>query len=123
MTFDFTDNEHKMSDYLTDRAAEIAREMGGREIKISRRTGHYSIVPYQTTHNTGGAIMGADPTKSVVNRYAQSWDVPNLFVVGASAFPQNAGYNPMGTLAALTYFSVDKIKESYLRSPGPLVQS
>ena len=25
MTFDFTDNEHKMSDYLTDRAAESPR--------------------------------------------------------------------------------------------------
>ena len=123
MTFDFTDNEHKMSDYLTDRAAEIAREMGGREIKLNRRTGSYSIVPYQTTHNTGGAIMGADPTKSVVNRYAQSWDVPNLFVIGASAFPQNAGYNPMGTLAALAYFSVDKIKTSYLRTPEPLVHA
>jgi gluconate 2-dehydrogenase alpha chain len=123
MTFDFTDNEHKMSDYLTERAAEIGREMGGREIKINRRTGSYSVTPYQTTHNTGGAIMGDDPTKSVVNRYMQSWDVPNLFVIGASAFPQNAGYNPTGTLAALTYFSVDKIKQSYLRSPGPLVQT
>lgn len=123
MTFDFTDNEHKMSDYLTERAAEIAREMGGREIKINKRTGNYNIAPYQTTHNTGGAIMGADPSRSVVNRYMQSWDVPNLFVIGASAFPQNAGYNPTGTLAALTYFSVDKIKESYLRAPGPLVQA
>jgi gluconate 2-dehydrogenase alpha chain len=44
-------------------------------------------------------------------------------VIGASAFPQNAGYNPTGTLAALSYFSVDKIKQSYLRSPGPLVQT
>ncbi len=109
MTFDFTDNEHKMSDYLTDRAAEIAREMGGREIKVNKRTGHYSVVPYQTTHNTGGAIMGADPSKSAVNRYMQSWDVHNVFVCGASAFPQNAGYNPAGTVAALSYFAVDEI--------------
>ena len=30
MTFDYTDNEHKMSDYLTDRAAEYGKAMGGR---------------------------------------------------------------------------------------------
>ena len=29
MTFDYTDNEHKMSDYLTDRAADIAKAMKG----------------------------------------------------------------------------------------------
>ena len=47
--------------------------------------------------------MGADPNTSAINRYLQSWDVSNLFVMGASGFPQNAGYNPTGTLAALAY--------------------
>jgi gluconate 2-dehydrogenase alpha chain len=123
LTFDFTDNEHRMSNYLTDRAAEIARAMKPREIKISKREGHYSIVPYQTTHNTGGAIIGADPKSSVLNRYQQSWDVPNLFVMGASSFPQNAGYNPTGTVAALAYWSAEAIKRQYLKAPGPLVHA
>ena len=123
LTFDFTDNEHRMSDYLTDRAAEIAKAMSPREIHAKKRTGRYSIVPYQTTHNTGGAIMGSDPKTSVVNRYLQSWDVPNLFVMGAGAFPQNPGYNPTGTVGALTYWAADAIKSQYLKSPGPLVQA
>ncbi len=42
------------------------------------------IDPYQSTHNTGGAIMGTDPGNSVVNTYGQVWDTPNVFVVGAS---------------------------------------
>ena len=121
MTFDFTDNEHKMSDYLTDRAAEIARAMKPREIKINRRKGSWDVVPYQTTHNTGGAIMGADPATSAVNSYLQSWDVPNLFVVGASAFPQNPGYNPTGTVAALAYRAAQAITTRYRKAPGPLV--
>jgi gluconate 2-dehydrogenase alpha chain len=123
LTFDFTDNEHKMSDFLTDRAAEIAKAMKPREIKVNRRTGHYSIVPYQTTHNTGGAIMGSDPKSSVLNRYLQSWDVPNLFVMGSGAFPQNPGYNPTGTVGALTYWAAEAIKNQYLRNPGPLVHA
>ncbi|HEX4293241.1 MAG TPA: GMC family oxidoreductase [Rhizomicrobium sp.] len=123
MTFDFTANEHKMSDYLTDRAVDVARRMGAREIQAKRRSGAYSIVPYQTTHNTGGAIMGDNPKTSAVNRYLQSWDVANLFVQGASAYPQNAGYNPTGTLAALAYWSADAIVNRYLKSPGALVHA
>ena len=61
------------------------------------------MTTYQTTHLNGGAIMGTDPKTSALNRYLQSWDVPNLFVMGASAFPQNAGYNPTGTVAALAF--------------------
>ncbi len=120
MTFDFHDNERRLSNYLTDRAAEIGRAMQPREIKINGRDGAYSIIPYQTTHNTGGAIMGNHPENSAVNRYLQSWDVSNLFVMGACAFPQNAGYNPTGTVAALTYHAADVIKNRYLKRPGPL---
>lgn len=123
MTFDYTDNEHKMSDYLTDRAADIAKAMNAREVHAKKRTGHYSIVPYQTTHNTGGVIMGSDPKSSAVNRYLQNWDVSNLFVMGACAFPQNAGYNPTGTVGALAYWAADAIKNHYLKTPGPLVQA
>jgi len=120
MTFDFHENEYRMSDYLASKTQEIARAIGPRHIDVDRRTGPYSIVPYQTTHNTGGAVMGADPATSVVNRCLQSWDVPNLFVVGASAFPQNAGYNPSGTVGALAYFCADAISNRYLKHPGPL---
>jgi gluconate 2-dehydrogenase alpha chain len=67
--------------------------------------------------------MGLDPKTSALNRYLQSWDVPNLFVMGATAFPQNAGYNPTDTVAALAYWSADAIVNQYLKSPGPLVQS
>ena len=121
MTFDYTDNEHRMSDYLTDRAAEVARAMNAREIKINRRKGSWDVVPYQTTHNTGGAIMGTDPGTSAVNSYLQSWDVSNLFVIGASAFPQNPGYNPTGTVAALAYRAAEAITSRYIKAPGPLV--
>ena len=123
MTFDYTDNEMKMSEFLTERAADLARAMKPREIRINARKGHYSIVPYRTTHNTGGTVMGDNPRDSVINRYLQSWDVPNLFVMGAGAFPQNPGYNPTGTVGALTYWTAEAIRSQYLKNPGPLVQA
>ena len=121
MTFDFHSNEHKMTRFLTARAQEIARAMQPREIRTHARGEHYSIVPYQTTHNTGGAIMGADPKTSAVNSYLQCWDVPNVFVMGACAFPQNPGYNPTTTVAALAYRAAEAITTRYLKRPGPLV--
>jgi len=49
--------------------------------------------------------------------------VQNLFVTGASGFPQNAGYNPTDTVGALTYWAADAIVNQYLKKPGPLVHS
>ncbi len=121
VTFDYSDNERKMSDYLTDRAADIAKAMKPRDILVNKRTGPYDIVPYQTTHNTGGTVSGTDPNTSVTNPWQQSWDVPNLFLFGAGGFPQNAGYNPTMTVGAMAYFALDKIKSTYLKNPGPLV--
>ncbi|MBV1695667.1 MAG: GMC family oxidoreductase [Hyphomicrobiales bacterium] len=122
ITYDFPDNDVRMANFCTERAVEVAKIMGGTLIAPSYRSTPYSVVPYQTTHNTGGAIMGTEPTSSVVNRYLQCWDVPNVFVQGACAFPQNAGYNPTGTVGALAYWSAKAMREQYLRSPGPLVR-
>ena len=124
MTFDFPGNDLKMAKYCTDRAAEIAKKMGGSRVHPKARQGPYDITKYQTTHNVGGTMMGKSPADSVVNKYSQSWDVANLFVTGAGLYPQNPGYNPTGTLAALAYLTADAIKKQYLKAPGaPLVMA
>ena len=123
MTFDFPENDLKMAEYCTARATEIARAMKPASASPSPRKAPYSIVPYQTTHNVGGTMTGDNPANSVVNRYGQSWDVPTLFVTGAGLYPQNPGYNPTGTLAALCYMAADAIKTQYAKAPGALVQA
>lgn len=123
MTIDLHDNEIRQNRFLTDKFAAIIQGMGAREVVKTYRTGPYDITQYQTTHLNGGVIMGTDPNTSALNRYLQSWDVPNLFVTGASAFPQNAGYNPTGTVGALAYWSAAAIRNQYLRKPGKLVDA
>jgi len=123
MTFDFPENDLRMSAYVTERATQIAKAMGGRQVSGGPRKGPYTTTQYQTTHNTGGTIMGNDPNTSAVNPYLQSWDVSNVFVIGASSFPQNASYNPTGTVGALAYWAADAITTKYVKSPGPLVRS
>jgi gluconate 2-dehydrogenase alpha chain len=123
MTFDFPRNDLRMSAHITAKTLEIGKTMGGQQVSGSPRKGPYTITQYQTTHNTGGTIMGTDPATSVVNRYLQSWDVPNVFVIGASNFPQNASYNPTDTVGALAYMAADAIVSRYLKSPGPMVRT
>jgi gluconate 2-dehydrogenase alpha chain len=72
-------------------------------------------------HHEGGTRMGSDPKTSVVNRYGQSWDVPNLFVVGSSTFPSMSGFNPTLTIQALAYMSADAIVNRYKKNPGALL--
>jgi gluconate 2-dehydrogenase alpha chain len=96
------------------------KEMGADIIETTKELGPYDITPYQSTHNTGGVIMGASPETSAVNTYMQMWDAENLFVVGAANFPQNAGYNPTGTLGAFAYRAAEGIIK-YSKSGGMLV--
>jgi gluconate 2-dehydrogenase alpha chain len=125
ITFDWHDNEYKMTQFLTDKAQEIADAMKPRQTSqtIRKPGGHYDVRQYQTTHTTGGVIQGTSPETSALNRFQQNWDVHNVFVTGASAFPQNLGYNPTGLIGGLTYMSVKAIRETYLKNPGPLVQA
>jgi gluconate 2-dehydrogenase alpha chain len=122
ITYDFPDNDIRMSAFLTEKGDEIGRAMKGVvRTEPGPRKKPFTATSYQSTHLTGGTAIGDDPNTSVVNRYGQVWDVPNVFVAGASLFPQNSGYNPTGTVGATAYWIVEKIKADYLRSPGPLV--
>jgi len=123
LTYNGTDNDHKMSRYLVGKLEGIIKAMNPTHYETHQRPKNFTIVPYQSTHNTGGTMMGADPASSVVNRYLQSWDAHNLFVLGASVFPQQHGYNPTGTVGALAYWSAQAITTQYIKKPGPLVQA
>jgi gluconate 2-dehydrogenase alpha chain len=123
MTFDFPENDIRMSQYIADKVVEIGHAMGGKTVVRGGAKRPYTTTVYQSTHNAGGAIMGDNPKTSVVNRYLQCWDVPNVFSVGASAFPQNGSYNYSVTIGALTYWALDTIKNKYLKEPGPLVHA
>jgi gluconate 2-dehydrogenase alpha chain len=125
MTFDWHDNEYEMLEYVGKQTEKVAQAMKPEKyvMGIRKKGSHWDTRVYQSTHLTGGATMGSSPKDSVVNKYLQSWDVHNVFVMGASSFPYNMGYNPTGLVGALAYFAVDAIRNQYLKNPGPLVQA
>jgi gluconate 2-dehydrogenase alpha chain len=121
LTLDWRDNERKMADFGIARGVQLAQAMGATHVAPFPGLGHYDATRYQSTHVQGGTIMGNSPEHSVVNSYGQHWQLPNLFVLGASCFPQNASANPTPTVLALTYRTTDAVVERYLKKPASLV--
>jgi len=117
VTFDFHDNDYSLYRFISARCTEIMRAMGPDRIYITEELEPYNVYAYQSTHCTGGAIMGSDPSQSVTNKYGQLWDAPNVFVTGAALYPQNPGMNPTGPLLALSYFTGEALSQRYFRNP------
>jgi choline dehydrogenase-like flavoprotein len=53
-------------------------------------------------HEAGGARMGEESSRSVLNRWNQVWDVPNLLVTDASAFASSGVSGTTLTIMAMT---------------------
>ncbi|QSX34821.1 GMC family oxidoreductase [Shewanella avicenniae] len=125
LTFDWKDNDIRMTQFMKGKVEALAKGLNPDHLNISFKDfgAKYDVRPYQTTHNVGGAIMGTNPKTSVLNRYQQSWDVHNVFVLGSSSFPQNLQYNPTMLVGGLAYWTAKAIREQYLKQPGPLVQA
>lgn len=123
MTFTWKENDIRMNQYVVGKIEPIMKALGARRYELGRleHGEAFDTRRYQTTHLGGGAVMGTSPTDSALNRYLQSWDVSNVFVIGSNAFPQGMGYSPTGTVAALAYWAAHHIRTTYLAQPGPLV--
>ena len=66
-------NEVARTEYMLAKMEEIGRTMGATQVwRAPRGPGAPGA------HHEGGTRMGNDPKNSVVNRYGQSWDIPNL---------------------------------------------
>lgn len=121
LTWDVSENDKNLLTYVLGKCKEIAEEMGADIIDEYPITEHFSGVS-SFEHNAGGAIMGADPKTSAVNKFLQMWDCENLFVCGSSAFPHFGVSNPTTTAAALTYHATEGMIK-YLQEGGLLVQA
>ncbi|WP_277977947.1 GMC family oxidoreductase [Pantoea endophytica] len=123
MTYDYNLNDKRSGAFIRDRCREIAEAVGGKNIRSqSFADDHYNPYrPFDSSHTMGGAVMGLDPATSVLNRFQQHWDAHNVFVSGASSFPNNGGYNPTITIGALTLHTARAIIDRYIKNPGSLV--
>ena len=120
MTQNWQDNERKMVEFMNAKMVEIGHAMGAKDVNPFPGYENYDVTRYQSTHIQGGTIMAKTPDRGVVNTYQQHWDISNLFVIGASTFPNSGSSNPTPTILALTYRTADAIVDRYLKQPGML---
>jgi gluconate 2-dehydrogenase alpha chain len=109
-------NEKARVEFIQKKMVEIGHAMGAAQVWTA---------PFGPgapgAHHQGGTRMGGDPQDSVVNKYSQSWDVPNLFIMGSSTHPTMSGFNPTLTLQALAYMTAEAIVNRYRNNPGALI--
>jgi gluconate 2-dehydrogenase alpha chain len=124
LTFDYNQNDRLMARFIRDRIEDICKVSGASSWETEAFPDKHNspFRAYDSSHTIGGAVMGLDPATSVLNRYQQHWDAHNLFVLGASSYPNNGGYNPTITLSALTLWTAHAIVNDYLKNPGSLVR-
>jgi choline dehydrogenase-like flavoprotein len=67
--------------------------------------------PGYSIHELGTCRMGDDPKTSVLNKWCQSHDIKNLWVVDASSFVSGGWQNPTMTILALAMRSSEKLAD------------
>ena len=97
------ENEWKMRKDMQQDAIEMLEAVGVKDVKGYDANG----VQGRGIHEMGAARMGADPKTSVVNKFNQVWDAPNVYVTDGSFMTSAACVNPSLTYMAFTARAVD----------------
>jgi choline dehydrogenase-like flavoprotein len=90
-----SENSTRMLKFHVDRCLDAVNAAGATETHVVHQ------VRDTGWHLLGTTRMGADPSKSVVNEWGQTHDVPNLFVFDGSTFPTSGGVNPTATIMSV----------------------
>lgn len=107
-------NDAKGRCFLSDRCADIIRACGAKMIV----QGGNDPAPRKWwggggQHQSGSCRMGADPKKSVTDKWSRVWDFPNLFIADGSVHVNNGGMNPVLTIMALAFRTASHIVENH----------
>jgi choline dehydrogenase-like flavoprotein len=105
LSFDaeWKDNERKMRVDMKNDAIEMLEAAGVKN--VAGHDGDGTIG--RGIHEMGTARMGKDPKTSVLNKWNQVWDAPNVFVTDGSFMVSTNCVNPSLTYMAMTARAVD----------------
>ncbi|NKI27066.1 GMC family oxidoreductase [Arenibacter sp. 6A1] len=111
--YNWSDYERKQAKHMVDTFEEITHNMGGEIIgaKPTKEQDYGLLAPGRIIHEVGTTRMGNDPKTSVVNSFQQLHDVDNVFIVDAGPFVSQADKNPTWTILALSWRTSDYIIE------------
>ncbi len=96
-------NSRDQLDHAIENARKVFETAGATDIYVD------PLMRQSGWHLMGTARMGNDPVDSVVDKWGQSHDVDNLFIVDGSVFVTGAAVNPTPTIQALALRTADYI--------------
>lgn len=100
---EFKENEKSMHKDIGETGKEILTEAGFKNAEV-----HGSLsFPGNANHEMGTARMGLDPKTSVLNKWNQMHEVPNVFITDGSCMTSSSCVNPSATYMALTARACD----------------
>lgn len=94
----YTDNEFNMARDAVDVGSEVAEAAGFEVLSANPMPNP----PGYSIHEIGTCRMGDDPRTSVLNKWCQSHDHKNLFVVDGASFVSGGWQNPTMTILSLS---------------------
>ena len=100
---EWKENERKMRIDMKNDAIEMLEAAGVKNVKGFNGDGTMG----RGIHEMGTARMGKDPKTSVLNKWNQVWDAPNVFVTDGSFMVSSNCCNPSLTYMAMTARAVD----------------
>jgi choline dehydrogenase-like flavoprotein len=105
MRFDVTFRDNELRMMADARTQGEAMLRGAGLANVTSTEGEH--VPGDAIHEMGGARMGRDPRKSVLNAWSQAHAASNLYVTDGAQMASVACVNPSLTFMALTARAVD----------------
>jgi len=108
---EYGDNERKLWDDGREQAAEMLEAAGAKDVRL---TGKHSVIGF-CIHEVGTARMGNDRRTSVVNRFNQAHEVPNIFVTDGACWVSSGSQKPTLTMMAITVRACDYITKEYAK--------
>jgi choline dehydrogenase-like flavoprotein len=106
-------NDRKIVDFGIDRALDLSKALGAFETKVNRFLNPEGRYAPGAWHLLGTCRMGNDPQTSVVNRWQQAWDVPNLYIMDGSPMVTSAAVNPTSTIGAMTVRAASYLRDHF----------
>jgi choline dehydrogenase-like flavoprotein len=100
---DWRENEKAMRKDMKESAAEMLEAAGFKNVTMFDNINNMGL----GIHEMGTARMGRDPKTSVLNKWNQVHEAPNVFVTDGAAMTSSACQNPSLTYMALTARAAD----------------
>jgi choline dehydrogenase-like flavoprotein len=112
---EWKENEKAMRKDMKDSAAEMLEGAGFKNVRTYDVADNMGL----GIHEMGTARMGKDPKTSVLNKWNQVHDAPNVFVTDGACMTSSACQNPSLTYMALTAratdYAVNELKKGNLK--------